>query len=81
MDLEVVHVGGQKLTAKVIGFSERALFIKFPQSLTSVYMLRVNTNRFTGLPNWKAADHERVREVYRLLTKERNERIKEGRYA
>lgn len=81
MNLEVVHIGGQKLMTQVIGFTERALFVKFPQTLTGVYMLRVNSNKFSGMPQWRATDHERVKEIYRMLTKSQDERLKEGRYA
>lgn len=70
-ELTLVHYGGQKRTVPIVGFDSTVLFIQWE----GVWNVRVRTNKILGMPSWRAENHERMKEVHRLLMGERTKRI------
>lgn len=77
MVLTLKHIGGQTMDVIVVGVRHRMLQLKFPMDLTPVYEIWVKSNRIVGLPAWKAADHDRLKDVYWKLDKHDKQRMAE----
>lgn len=71
-EIELVHLGGERRTVPVVGFDGTTIWFTWP--MAGVYRIRVRTNEIVGMKGrWKAADHERLREIHRTLSSERTE--------
>lgn len=70
-ELTLVHYGGQKKTVPIIGFDSAVLFIQWE----GVLDVRVRSNKIVGMPSWKVENHDRMKEVHRLLMGQREKRV------